>query len=47
MNLKERTYLWYIAVLRIYVGYYCSNRAFESFNAIFPKAIGSVDKSAI
>lgn len=22
MNLKERTYLWYLAALRIYIGFY-------------------------
>jgi hypothetical protein len=22
MNLKQRTYLWYLAVLRIYIGFY-------------------------
>ena len=47
MNLKERTYLWYLAVLRIYVGYYMFPKASENFSAIFPRAIGSAGRSAI
>jgi thiosulfate dehydrogenase (quinone) large subunit len=37
MNLKERTYLWYIAVLRIYVGYYLLWQGFRKFQRNFPK----------
>ena len=47
MNLKERTYLWYIALLRIYIGYYLRSRESESFSGIFRTVTGSVDKSAI
>jgi len=37
MNLKERTYLWYISVLRIYVGYYLVWQGFRKFQRKFPK----------
>ncbi|MGH7853746.1 MAG: DoxX family protein [Candidatus Binatia bacterium] len=37
MNLKERTYLWYISVLRIYVGYYLLWQGFRKFQRDFPK----------
>lgn len=37
MNLKERTYLWYISVLRIYVGYYLLWQGFRKFQRNFPK----------
>ncbi len=37
MNLKERTYLWYIAVLRIYVGYYMLQQGVRKFQRDFPK----------
>lgn len=37
MNLKERTYLWYISVLRIYVGYYLFWQGFRKFQRNFPK----------
>ena len=37
MNLKERTYLWYISVLRIYVGYYLFWQGFRKFERNFPK----------
>jgi uncharacterized membrane protein YphA (DoxX/SURF4 family) len=37
MNLKERTYLWYIAVLRIYVGYYMLTQGIRKFQRDFPK----------
>jgi thiosulfate dehydrogenase (quinone) large subunit len=37
MNLKERTYLWYIAVLRIYVGYYMLQQGVRKFLRDFPK----------
>ena len=46
MNLKERTYLWYIALLRIYIGYYMLQQGIESFSGIFRVATGSVGKSA-
>lgn len=37
MNLKERTYLWYISVLRIYVGYYILKQGIGKFQRDFPK----------
>lgn len=37
MNFKERTYLWYIAVLRIYVGYYMLAQGIRKFHRDFPK----------
>ena len=37
MNLKERTYLWYIAVLRIYVGYYMLQQGVRKFLRDFSK----------
>ena len=37
MNLKERTYLWYISVLRIYVGYYLLWQGIRKFQRDFPK----------
>jgi len=37
MNLKERTYLWYIAVLRIYSGYYMLQQGIRKFQRDFPK----------
>jgi len=37
MNLKERTYLWYLAVLRIYVGYYLFFQGIGKFQRSFPK----------
>jgi uncharacterized membrane protein YphA (DoxX/SURF4 family) len=36
MNLKERTYLWYIAVLRIYIGYYLLLQGIRKFQRDFP-----------
>jgi thiosulfate dehydrogenase [quinone] large subunit len=37
MNLKERTYLWYISLLRIYVGYYMLQQGIGKFRRDFPK----------
>jgi thiosulfate dehydrogenase [quinone] large subunit len=37
MNLKERTYLWYLAILRIYVGYYLFFQGIGKFQRNFPK----------
>jgi uncharacterized membrane protein YphA (DoxX/SURF4 family) len=36
MNLKERTYLWYISLLRIYVGYYLFWQGYRKFQRNFP-----------
>ena len=37
MNLKERTYLWYLAVLRVYVGYYMLTQGSRKLQRDFPK----------
>lgn len=37
MNLKERTYLWYIALLRIYVGYDLLSQGYRKFRRNFPE----------
>jgi uncharacterized membrane protein YphA (DoxX/SURF4 family) len=37
MNLKERTYLWYLSVLRIYVGYYMLTQGVRKYQRHFPK----------
>lgn len=37
MNLKERTYLGYIAILRIYIGYYILTQGIRKFQRNFPK----------
>jgi thiosulfate dehydrogenase [quinone] large subunit len=36
MNLKEKTNLWYIAVLRIYIGYYFLQQGVRKFQRDFP-----------
>jgi len=37
MNFKERTYLWYIALLRIYIGYYLLLQGIRKYQRDFPK----------
>ena len=37
VNLKERTYLWYIALLRIYIGYYFLQQGIRKFQRDFPR----------
>jgi thiosulfate dehydrogenase [quinone] large subunit len=37
MNLRERTYLWYLAVLRVYVGYFLLVEGIRKFQRDFPK----------
>lgn len=37
MNLKERTYLWYLSALRIYVGYYFLWQGIRKYQRDFPK----------
>jgi thiosulfate dehydrogenase [quinone] large subunit len=37
MNLKERTFLWYLAALRIYAGYYMLTQGVRKFKQGFPK----------
>ena len=36
MNFSERTYLWYIALLRIYVGYYLLYQGIRKYQRGFP-----------
>jgi thiosulfate dehydrogenase (quinone) large subunit len=38
MNLKERTYLWYIALLRIYIGYYMLMQGIRKFQRDFARS---------
>ena len=38
MNLKERTYLWYLAALRIYVGYYLLLQGIRKYQRNFPES---------
>jgi len=38
MNLKERTYLWYIALLRLYVGYYLLYQGIRKYQRNFPQS---------
>ncbi len=35
MNLKERTYLWYIVILRVYIGYYLLLQGIRKFQRNF------------
>ncbi|MBI4526348.1 MAG: DoxX family protein [Deltaproteobacteria bacterium] len=50
MNLKEKTYLWYIVILRLYIGYYLLYQGIRKFQRDFPhgdwitKQIGELDK---
>ncbi len=50
MNLKERTYLWYVVILRLYIGYYFLQQGIRKFLRDFPhgdwiaKQIGELDK---
>jgi uncharacterized membrane protein YphA (DoxX/SURF4 family) len=37
MNLKERTYLWYITILRLYAGYYFLLQGYRKYERNFPK----------
>lgn len=37
MNLQARTYLWYISLLRIYIGYYLLWQGVRKFQRDFPK----------
>jgi uncharacterized membrane protein YphA (DoxX/SURF4 family) len=37
MNLKEQTYLWYIVILRIYIGYYLLHQGIVKYARGFPQ----------
>ncbi|TMA12187.1 MAG: DoxX family protein [Deltaproteobacteria bacterium] len=53
MNLKERTYLWYVVLLRLWIGYYLLQQGIRKYQRDFPhidwiKAqIGELDKVEI
>src|SRR2546425_12026460 len=53
MNLKERTYLWYVVLLRLWIGYYLLQQGIRKYQRDFPhidwiKAqIGDLDKVEI
>jgi uncharacterized membrane protein YphA (DoxX/SURF4 family) len=36
MNLSERTYLWHLLPLRLWIGYYMFNQGFRKFSRDFP-----------
>lgn len=50
MNLKERTYLWYVVPLRLWIGYYLLQQGIRKYQRDFPntdwigKQIGELDK---
>lgn len=37
MNLKERTYLWYVVLLRLWIGYYFLQQGIRKYQRDFPK----------
>jgi uncharacterized membrane protein YphA (DoxX/SURF4 family) len=53
MNSKERTYLWYIVIVRLYVGYYLLQQGILKYLRGFPqsdwisRSIGDLDKIEI
>ena len=36
MNLKERTYLWYVVLLRLWIGYYLLQQGIRKYQRDFP-----------
>lgn len=50
MNLKEKTYLWYVVPLRLWIGYYLLQQGIRKYQRDFPHAdwitrqIGELDK---
>ena len=38
MNLKDQTYLWYIVILRIYIGYYLLQQGILKYRRGFPQS---------
>ena len=50
MNLKEKTYLWYVVILRLYIGYYLLQQGIRKYLRDFPhgnwttRQIGDLDK---
>ncbi len=53
MNLKKKTYLWYVVILRLYVGYYLLKQGTLKYVRDFPESdwihrqIGNLDKIEI
>jgi thiosulfate dehydrogenase (quinone) large subunit len=53
VNLKERTYLWYIVILRLYIGYYLLQQGILKYLRGFPQSdwitrqIGDLNKIEI
>jgi thiosulfate dehydrogenase (quinone) large subunit len=53
VNLKERTYLWYIVILRLYIGYYLLQQGILKYLRGFPQSdwitrqIGDLNKVEI
>src|SRR5262245_30187791 len=53
MNLREQTYLWYIVILRLYIGYYLLQQGILKYLRGFPQSdwinrqIGDLDKVEI
>ncbi len=50
MNLKEKTYLWYVVILRLWIGYYFLQQGIRKYLRDFPhgdwiaRQIGELDK---
>ncbi len=50
MNFRERTYLWYVVILRLWIGYYFLQQGIRKFLRDFPhgdwitRQIGELDK---
>ena len=38
MNLREQTYLWYIVILRLYIGYYLLQQGILKYLRGFPQS---------
>jgi len=38
MNLKEQTYLWYVVILRLYIGYYLFQQGILKYRRGFPQS---------
>ena len=53
MNFKEKTYLWYVVPLRLWIGYYMLQQGIRKYQRDFPhtdwigKQIGELDKVEI
>ena len=53
MNLSERTYLWHVVLMRLWIGYYLLQQGIRKFGRDFPRTdwiglqIGDLEKVAI